>query len=319
MDDQEKKDFEAMIEGKKDEDNSEFIETEAKPLENLDDISELVDDAPIVDSKDAKDTVDDDVNKDTVNEGDPPTEDEPTATDEEMVRFATQTYGLDPRFAGRLQKAGLLIEALKNTAARRPEEDNTSPPEEEKDVLDGLNLEDVDEDIAKALTSLSDRLKLGDVKNKELATALTSIQEKESLKSRGEDEAKFDEMMKSSTEHSDLLGEGRTVDLDENSKHFRNREEVWHHILLAKELRNGRHKPPLDPGTEMQRALASVFPERQQELSDKKARDEINGKLKTRARTLTVKPTGATNEEIPDGDEKALQALKERHQELTGA
>lgn len=319
MDAEQTKEFQAVIDSRKENDGKDdFIESEAKPLENLDDIDGLVDTIDNVkdpvDSKDVKDTADDDVSDDDVS----PKDDEPSDDGGEMVRFAVETYGLDPVYAEDLQKANLLVKALQNTAAKLPVEDDKSPAEELKDPLDGVNLEDFDEEVVKALTGLSERLKLGEVKNKELVAALSTIEQRESLKSQGESEAEFDELIKGFTDYEDLFGEGRTVDLHKNSKHFKNREEVWHHILLVKELRNEQHKPPLSSKVEMQRALASVHPKRNQELADKRARDEINKKLKDVSSSHTVPPTGVVGEEIPEGRQKALDALTELHKERTG-
>lgn len=314
MDADQVKDFEAMMAGKKDEDNSEFIEPEAPPLEDLGDISELVDDTPIVDSKVVEDTVDDTVANDDAT----PTEDVPTAADEEMVRFAVETYGIDPVDAAALQKSNLLVTALRNTAAKQsPKEE--APPEEEKDLLDGVDMDDFDPEVAKILTGLNDRVKAGELKNKEVTAALAAIHEEELLKSQGEQEAEFDSMIEGVEGFDEILGEGGTIALPQNSKHFRNRESLWHYILVAKEVREKRNLPSLSVKVEMQQALASVFPERQKELSDQAARDEINEKLKTRATALTVKPTGVPGEEIPDGDEKALRAVKDLHAELNGS
>ena len=318
MDAAQTKEFQDLIDSRIESDGKDdFIEPEAKPLENLEDIDGLADTIenvkdPVI-SKDVKDTVSDDANDEI-----PSKDDEPSVEDEEMIRFAVDSYGLDAEYASELHKANLLVKALHNTAAKRPEEDVKPPPEEEKDFLEGVNLEDYDEGLVKVLNRLNDQVKAGAATNKELVAALSAIEQKESLKSQGESEVECDALMKDFSDHVELLGEGRTVDLHKNSKHFKNREELWHHILIAKEVRNEQKKPPLDVKVEMQRALASVFPERHQELADLKARDEINEKLKRGADSFTVAPTGVVGEEIPEGRVKALAELTELHKERTG-
>lgn len=279
--------------------NSEFIDVEEKPGEEHD----LVGNANDVELPFAKDLVaersEDKSADDKLSEDDKEGEKE---VDSDLIEFAVDKYGLDPRYASSLEAAGLLAQTLQNTKAKSVEEEEIP---EVKPFEHGLKADDYDPELIGAMDQMQDLINDQNKTAVEQRKELQELRSGAEKKSQGEDEARFDVMMEEFPEFEVLLGKGRSIDLPQNSKEFKNRQDVWNEINLANEVLVMRGHPVLPDKPAMKRALAIVFSDHYQEL----ARQEIGGKLKERATNFTQRPQGVTNNPV-NGDEEAFEAVR---------
>lgn len=112
-------------------------------------------------------------------------------------------------------------------------------------------------------------------------------------------------------EYSGILGKGSYRSMDRSSAEFGARQKV---ISKMQEMAEGMtvRGSQLPPLPELcAQAVQALYAGKATENQNTKARQELNGKLRSRASQIIGRPTQRSNRELPFGDERATRAVRQ--------